>query len=61
MKIFVAGNIAEREREENNLLRLGLIKRRLFSFHYLSEKSMLMCFKLYQNENLSCWNTRNEK
>lgn len=57
MKIYLAGTVGIREREET-LLRL--YDKRLVSFHYIKEELMYQkeSFQMWakQNENLSCCN-----
>ena len=48
MKIFLAGNTPDREREEKVLVLKKLSKRRLISYYYLiSDKSVVRMFKVW--------------
>ena len=48
MKIYLAGNTPDREREEIILIQKGLSKRRLISFYFLlCDKSVFKMFKLW--------------
>lgn len=47
MKIFLAGNMPLREREEKEMLKKGFIKYRLFSYFFLSAADMKNCINLY--------------
>jgi len=48
MKIYIAGNTPDREREEQVFLKKKLIQSRLFSYHYLKiDKVIYKMLKLY--------------
>lgn len=48
MKIYLAGNTPDREREEKILIDKGLSKRRLLSYHYyLIDQSVRKMVKLW--------------
>lgn len=48
MKIYLAGNTPDREREERVLLAKGLTKRRLAAFHYLLvDKAVRLMWNLW--------------
>lgn len=49
MKIWLAGNTPDREREEKILIKKKLSQKRLISFHYLLiDKSVVKLFKLWK-------------
>jgi hypothetical protein len=52
MKIFLAGNTPDREKEEKVLIKKKLSQRRLISFYFLFDKAIFKMFKLWKNENL---------
>jgi len=60
MKIYLAGNTPDREREEKILLQKNLTRKRLLAFHYLlCDKNVKLMFDLWTNENKLCRNSRN--
>ena len=49
MIIYMAGNTPDREREEKVLIKKGLFKRRLFSYHYLKQGGQyIKMFRLWK-------------
>ena len=47
MKIYLAGNTPDREREEKQLLSKFLIKSKLFSYYYLKFEAIKAIWRLY--------------
>lgn len=51
MKIYLAGNTPDREREEVVLLKKGLTQKRLLAFHYLiCDPSVRKMFDLWKSQ-----------
>lgn len=49
MKIYLAGNTPDREREEKTLLKKGLSKNRLISYYFMRDSGVQKMFKLWKS------------